>query len=102
MTSQDSIDEFIGESVPDDEGYEVEYEWISKGRSLHKRERFALVSFSSSLEDMFDNSLPPTMLDGSSSTAVYSCTEERDGSDSDWEKVANQYGEVWTIHNQRP
>lgn len=102
MASQKSINEFIGESLPEDEEYEVEYEWVSMGRALHRRERFVLVSFSSPLEEMFDDSLPPTMLDGSSDTAVYYCTEERESSEDDWEQVENQYGEVWEIHNKRP
>lgn len=60
------------------------------------------VSFSSPLEDMYDDSLPPTMLDGSSDSIVYYCTEEREDSEDDWKQVENQYGEVWEIHNRRP
>lgn len=102
MSSKVSIEEFIEDSLPDGEEYEVEYEWISMGRALHRRERFVLVSFSSPLEEMYDDSLPPTMLDGSSDSIVYYCNEERGGSEDDWVQVENQYGEVWEIHNRRP
>lgn len=102
MASKKSIDELFEEELPEGEDYEVEYEWVSMGRSPGWRERFVLLSFSSSLDDMYEDPSPPTMLDGSSDSAVYYCREERDSSEDDWEQVENQYGEIWQIHNRRP
>jgi hypothetical protein len=97
-----SIDEYIQESLPESEDYSVEHEWIAMTPSMHRRERFVLVSFSSSLEDIYNRPTVPTMLDGSSDTIVYYCTEEREDTTEDWEQRPNQYGEIWEIHNQRP
>lgn len=102
MSKNKTIREYIETSIPEDVDYEVEHEWVSVSQSLHRRERFVIVTFTSPLDDVYEDTIVPTMLDGSSDSIVYYCTEEREDTNGEWTQVSNQYDEIWQIHNNRP